>query len=302
MNKTSIGEAQVIADLQDACGESPLWDSRSNILYWVDITSEKLHTCSWPEKVIRTVSTGLALSGLALTDSQNLVSAGAKGIWIWNPQQESRLIAENFDGQPLSVNDCIADERGRLLVGTTFFDGTESYPLGSLYCLDTNGPFSVLDTGFRLANGMGFSVDGKMLYLTDSAERRIYAYHYDVNNATVSYRRTFVQVSTEEGLPDGLTVDAEGFVWSVQWFGGCICRYDPEGVLERKISLPADQTSSLCFGGPDLTDIFVTSAAVPDALSLAPSAYQSSGQVGGQLFHLNLGIQGKQEFRCRLVY
>jgi sugar lactone lactonase YvrE len=301
MRKTAGSEVKIITDRQDQCGESPLWDSSSNTLYWVDITGEKIHTCLWPEKVIHTVSQGLTASALALTESRNLVIAGAKGIHMWNPQQGPIPIAQSFDGQPLPVNDCIVDERGRLLVGTTFFDGTDSYHPGSLYCLGTDHSLRILDSGFRLANGMGFSADGKILYLTDSADRRIYAYRYDAETVAVSSRRTFVQLTMEDGLPDGLTVDAEGFVWSAQWFGGCICRYDPDGVLERKISLPAKQTSSLTFGGPDLTDIFVTSAACPDALSLAPRVYRSSGPTGGPLFHLNLGIQGRQEFRCHLI-
>ena len=158
----------------------------------------------------------------------------------------------------------------------------------------------MLDTGFGLANGMGFSTNGKTLYATDSAARRIYAYDYDPDLGSVSNRRLFVQVPSLEGLPDGLTVDAADHVWSAQWFGGCVCRYDPAGAIERRVAIPAKQTSSLTFGGPDLTDIFVTSAAVSDALSLAPPGYRPIGNIGGQLLHFNIGIPGRPEHRCRL--
>ncbi len=157
-----------------------------------------------------------------------------------------------------------------------------------------------MDEGFGLANGMGFSPDSTTLYFTDSAARRIYAYDYNADTGSVKHRRLFVQASNDEGLPDGLTVDSEGYVWSAQWFGGCIIRYDPDGVIERRIRIPAHQTSSVAFGGPDLTDIFVTSAAVPDALALAPIHYQAAKNVGGPLFHLNVGIPGKPEFRCQV--
>lgn len=290
----------VVADPRDACGEGPMWDSRSGRIYWVDIIAASLHTCDWPGTSVHTFRPGVPVSGLAFTESQSLVLAGSDGVWLWQDQTALTPIARELNGEPLAINDCIADERGRLLAGSTFFDGSVSYPLGSLYCVDTDGAVRVLDTGFKLANGMGFSVDRKTLYVTDSGERRIYAYDYDARTGNAAHRRVLVQVPSEEGLPDGLTVDAQGFIWSAQWFGGCLFRYDPDGRIERRIRIPAEQTSSLTFGGPDLTDIFVSSAATLDALVLAPRAYRSTGNVGGQLFHLNLGIQGKAEFRARI--
>jgi D-xylonolactonase len=196
----------------------------------------------------------------------------------------------------------LADANGRLLAGSTFFDpANDRYARGKLYSIAADGKVSILDDEIKLANGLGFSPDNRILYFTDSADRVIYAYDYDAAAGLVRNRRLFVKVPGTEGLPDGLTVDAEGFVWSAQWFGGCICRYDPDGQLERRIRIPAGQTSSLTFGGPDLTDIFVTTAGTPDALSLAPPAYQASGDaVGGALFRVNLGIQGKEDFRCRV--
>lgn len=293
-------EIEIIADEHDLCGECPMWDAGSGTLCWIDITSGKFHTLSWPDRSVQTTIPGVAISGLAFHESGGWVVAGAEGIWFWNGKEKT-LLAREFEGELLAINDCLADARGRFLAGSTFFDGSDSYPLGKLYCLHTNGSISVLDSGFRLANGMGFSPDHQTLYVTDSAERRIYAYDYDLHTACVRQRRTFVAVPHHEGLPDGLTVDAEGYVWSAQWFGNCLCRYDPEGVLERRIHLPAGQVSSLAFGGPDLTDIFITSAAQPDALALAPPGYCSSGFAGGPLFHTNLGIIGKPEFRCSII-
>ena len=104
----------------------------------------------------------------------------------------------------------------------------------------------------------------------DSAARRIYAYDYRRRDGAISNRRTFVTVPRDEGVPDGLTVDAEGFVWCAHWFGACVIRYDPDGKIERRIPIPASRTSSLAFGGPELTDIFVTSEAFTDSLPLAP--------------------------------
>jgi len=89
-------------------------------------------------------------------------------------------------------------------------------------------------------------------------------------------------------------VDREGFVWSAQWYGSCIVRYDPDGKVERRVAIPAKQPSSLCFGGPDLTEIFVTSAGQSEPMPIMPPGYDAqTGYFGGALFHLNVGIVGQ---------
>jgi D-xylonolactonase len=98
-----------------------------------------------------------------------------------------------------------------------------------------------------------------------------------------------------------MTVDSEGFIWSAQWYGSCVVRYDPEGKIERRIQTPAKQTSSIAFGGEDLTDMFITSAAKSGALPIMPRGYDpKSGYFGGRLYHLNLGIKGKSEFKASI--
>lgn len=294
-------EVTLIADTQDACGESPIWDDYEQALHWVDIVIQRLHTFDWKTQSTSTQASSVPVSAIALTDTASMIIAGANGVWVRKDSSETLPLARAFQDEALAINDCIADEKGRLLAGSTFFDGSDNYERGSLYVVDTDRTPRLLDTGFGLSNGLGFSPDGRMLYFTDSADRVIYGYDYSASDGTVARRRTLVKVPETEGLPDGLTVDAEGFIWSAQWFGGCLCRYDPDGKLERRVRIPAKQTSSLTFGGPDLTEIFVTTAAIPDAQSLAPRGYSQKGNVGGQLHHLNLGIRGRLEHRCRLT-
>jgi D-xylonolactonase len=167
--------------------------------------------------------------------------------------------------------------------------------------VETDGSVHIADEGFHISNGLAWSPDSKYLYFTDSAARRIYRYDYDRASGNLRNRRVLVAVPAEEGLPDGLTVDAEGFLWSAQWYGGCIVRYDPDGKLERRVSIPAKQTSSLAFGGPELTDIFITSAARSEPMPVMPPGYDpDSGHFGGELYHLNLGIAGRPEHRARI--
>jgi D-xylonolactonase len=122
-----------------------------------------------------------------------------------------------------------------------------------------------------------------------------------VQTGEIRNRRTLVKVPSELGIPDGLTVDAEGFLWCAHWFGSGLFRYDPDGKLERHIPVPATQTSSMTFGGPDLTDLFITSAGTPDALALAPAGYcPETVYSGGRLFSTNLEIHGRPEYLAKI--
>jgi D-xylonolactonase len=143
---------------------------------------------------------------------------------------------------------------------------------------------------------MGFSPGMDRLYFADSAARIIFSYEYDLQTGSVRDKKVFVQVPAEEGLPDGLAVDADGCIWSAQWYGGCVVRYDPSGKVLQRLRVPAKQSSSVAFGGPDLTDIFITSAAQSEPMPIMPPGYDPvSGNFGGALYHANLGIAGQPQ-------
>ncbi len=218
----------------------------------------------------------------------------SSGAWLWDGEQRLELLAKEVAGATCRLNDCAADPAGRLITGSNFYDPSIEYPLAVLFQFDTNGRGRILDEDFHLSNGIGFSPDGKTMYFTDSVARTIYAYDYDLASGEVKNRRTFVRVPSIEGLPDGLAVDAEGFVWSAQWYGGCVVRYDPDGRVERRVAVPAKQTSSLAFVCADLTYIFITTAAHPETTPLMRPGYDfDSRPFGGPLYKINLGIPGQ---------
>jgi D-xylonolactonase len=201
------------------------------------------------------------------------------------------------------MNDSIADAEGRVYSGSYLRDerGEFAEGVGCLFRVDTNGSVHIVDEGFQLSNGLGFSPDCRTLYFVDSAVRRIYSYDWQRADGTLRNRRVFVQVPRSEGIPDGLTVDAEGFIWCAHWFGGCVIRYDPDGKIERRVEIPALQSSSVTFGGPDLSDMFVTSAAKTDSLSLSSLGYDpSKGYVGGPVYHVKSAVQGREEYRANI--
>ena len=147
---------------------------------------------------------------------------------------------------------------------------------------------------------MGWSPDLKTFYHTDSAAGEVYAYDHDPTTGALTNKRTLVKLPANEGIPDGMTVDAEGCIWSAVWGGAQVIRFDPDGAEMSRIALPAVQTSSVMFGGEDLTDIYVTTASFgsetppePDG----PPKYFAMSNRGGQLYRIRQdAVQGKPEF------
>ena len=293
---------ELVADYGDLCGESPFWHVREQMLYWSDITGKRLYRFSYADGKHQILHEGFEVSGIALHESGHFLIVNSGGFWSWDLKSEPRLLLESVDEKKCALNDCVVDPEGRLYSGSCFFSSDNpNYERGCLFCLDIDGVCRVVDDGISLANGLGFSPDATTLYFADSAERIIYAYDYRRTDGSLRNRRPFVTLPLTEGIPDGLTVDAEGYVWSAQWFGGCIVRYDPDGKEQQRIRVPVDQSSSLAFGGPHLSEMFITSAALDDALSIAPLGYAPGRRrAGGPLYRVKLGIQGRPEPEARI--
>ena len=297
-----MDQINIIAEYGDLCGEGPVWDPESGCLYWTDIEGQRFFRFHQASNKHEVVKQGLEISGYSLNRRGGFVIGNSRGIWLWDGADGLRVIAEQVENSKCQINDAIATPEGRFFAGSNFYDPNHDYELGKLIRVDTDGTAHVADEGFNLANGMAFSPDATTLYLTDSAARRIYAYDYDRRTGGLRNRRILIQVPDNEGVPDGVTVDAAGFLWSAQWYGGSVVRYDPGGKEERRISFPAKQVSSVAFGGKDLTDIFVTSASKSWPSPVMPKGYDpDSGNFGGQLYCVNLGIQGKPDYKADIT-
>jgi D-xylonolactonase len=292
---------ETIADYQDLCGECPIWDPATATLYWTDCVSQRFYRYRPETGTHEIVKRGLEINGFRLNEGGAFVVTNNSGIWLWDGGDSVRLIADRVGSDKCQMNDCIADPEGRLLAGSWFYDSNGAYPLGKLMRIGTEGRVTVLDEGIHLANGLAFSLDYQTLYFTDSAARRIYAYDYDAQTGETRNRRVLVQLRGDEGLPDGLTVDGEGFLWSAQWYGSCVVRYDPDGRAERRLATPAKQTSCVTFGGPDLMDLYITSAARSEPMPVMPSGYDpNSGFFGGPLYRVTTGVRGRPESKARI--
>jgi sugar lactone lactonase YvrE len=124
------------------------------------------------------------------------------------------------------------------------------------------------------------------MYYTDSPRRLIWAYDYEPDTGTMANEGVFARIPDDAGVPDGLCVDAEGFVWSAHWGGWRLTRYAPDGRIDRVLEMPVPQPSSCAFGGPDLATLYVTSAAI--GMSEADLAKAP----GGGLFAVDVGVRG----------
>jgi D-xylonolactonase len=296
---TQTTQLEVIAADNNLCGEGPIWDAARQRLLWNDMNQALVYQFDWASQARTLISTGLMVAGIALNEGGKLVF----GLHLWRGQNDYQTIVAEHDGESLFFNDILADSRGRLYAGTFYWgeQGLEKH--GKLYRLGPDGAIQVMDEGLEVSNGLGLSPDQWTLYYADSTARRIYAYEVNSETGHLSQRRIFVQVPATEGMPDGLTVDAAGFIWSAQWYGGQVVRYDPDGKVERRIQLPVSQVASVAFGGPDLTELYITTAAEPWPSQFTPPGYTPDpAALGGSLYRLRMDIQGQPEYQAKLCW
>jgi len=157
-----------------------------------------------------------------------------------------------------------------------------------LFCLDTNGDIRLILDKVGLSNGMAFTPDKKQMYFTDSKKGEISIFDYNKKNGTLNNQRVVLKVKDPNVEPDGLTVDSEGYIWSAQWNGGCVKRYNLKGEEVMKVRLPARKITSLTFAGGSYQDIYITSA-------LDEESIQKRNDEAGALFYYKSKIKGLPE-------
>ena len=295
-----VNVLEVVAADDNLCGEGPIWDSGRKCLLWTDLSSKLLYQLIPSTSAKKVVGLNWMISGIALDESDALVLAGPTGLHLWNGDIGHRELLTEHEGENLSFNDLVADQKGRIYAGTLYLapNGIDVERRGKLYLIDPSGMTRVVDDGFEISNGLSFSPDNRILYHADTALRCIYAYDVQPDTGDLLNKRQFVRIPDREGVPDGITVDAEGHVWCAHWFGSKVVRYDPDGRVERSVPLPVAQVSSLAFGGRSLSDLYITTASERWNSPLSPSSFKTSRSCGGSLYRVPLEISGKLEHRA----
>lgn len=262
----------VVVRQEALLGEGPTWDAERGRLIWVDILSRRVHTWE-PDGGHHTVLTTeqhvgaakpRAAGGLVvnLRDGVGLYDADGSFSWLHHDPVPGRR-----------GNDAAVAPDGALWAGTMAYDETPGG--GTLVRVAPDGTATTVLPEVTIGNGIGWSPDGRLMYHIDTPTRRIDVFdvHPDAADGDhVTGRRTLAVVEEGAGFPDGLTVDADGCVWVALWDGGAVRRYTPDGRLDRTVTIPASRTTACAFGGPELRDLYVTTARTGVDLGAEPLA------------------------------
>ncbi len=239
-------------------GEGATWDPATGRLLWIDILNSRVHTYD-PATGRRTVRrTGQHVGAVKPRAGGGLVLNLRDGVGLLDPDDTFRwLHREPVAGR--RGNDAAVAPDGSLLTGTMRYD--EAPGGGTLSRVTGDGTATVLLDDVTVSNGTGWSPDGRLMYYIDTPTRRVDVFDFG-GDGTIAGRRPLAEIEEGAGFPDGLTVDADGCVWVALWDGGAVRRYTPSGELDRVIELPVPRVTCCAFGGPGLTDLYVTTARV----------------------------------------
>ncbi len=269
-------------------GEGPVWDATERRLIWVDIEACLIHRYDPLTQVDDHVRVSGRVGYASPRRGGGIALAMEHTLAVTNAGGEPVVVATVEPTAPTRMNDGNCDSRGRLYAGTMALD--ERSPVGSLYRLDPDGAIENILQNVTVSNGIDWSLDGETMFYVDSASQSIDAFDFDLTAGRISNRREFVRFSTDDGTPDGITIDAEGCVWVALWGGWAVWRYTADGELDIVVKLPTQNITSAAFGGDRLDELYVTSARE----GLTDSELEAQPDAGA-LFRCRTGVVGRAQ-------
>lgn len=286
-----MGRLEHYLPVQNELGETPIWVPEEKALYWVDIGSHTVYRVEPATAASVSFKPDMPVRGLCRRKTGGWLLITDAGLAFWDRQSKTcEFIADPFAGNPdIQFNDGMIDRQGRLIVGS-FNSVRLDAPDGSLFRLDADRSLHELDKNLVLSNGIAVSPNGRTLYVSEMFANKITAYDYEPETGAASNRRVFVEIPKEAGMPDGLTVDSQGFVWAAHWGGWRVARYDPAGKLEREIRVPVELVTCIGFGGENLDELYITTA----WYNLS-DRQRKEQPLAGDLFRIKTDIKGIAE-------
>ena len=283
-------EVELVADCRCHTGEGPLWHPVEKCLYWLDILRGLVFVYDPSSNTHHVVYEGEPVGGMTLQADGSLLFLMAKGV-IANWRKGKLTILTQIEGayeQERRFNDVEADPMGRVYAGTV----SPQDDTGRLYRINTDGTVVLLLENVKTSNGMAFSLDQKKFFYTETRAWKIHVFDYDQTTGSLTNQCTFTDIpqEEEEGMADGLTIDSQGYLWSARARGSTIVRYSPNGAEERRIHIPTPLVTSLAFGGDNLDDLYITTAAMQEP----------ADSLAGALFKLKPNVHGVPEFVSRI--
>jgi len=280
----------VVVAIRCATGEGPLWSPEEGCLYWVDIPRGRLYRHR-PDAGHELLLQSEVIGGFTLqADGGLLLFQGQGRVRLWRDGALTTVVEGLADEAETRFNDVIADPAGRVFCGTMPGERTPA----RLYRLDPDGSIERVLDNLGQANGMGFSPAGDAFYFTDTKAGTITRFAYDADSGALRDPEIFARLGGEYPVMDGLTVDAEGCVWSARFGGGCVVRLDEGGNELERIELPTERVTSAAFGGADRRDLYITTAGGDETTP-------EEDLHAGDLFLARLSVAGRPEFRSRVL-
>ncbi len=274
--------AEVLVAAPSELGEGPQWDGPNSRLLWLDIPAHVLHVLDVESGVHTSHPLSQRISCVVGHIDGGLVGAGGDVVVrLADDGTVGEKIADIPSAEFGGANDGGVDPWGRLWIGTSDRQGGER---GALSTVAPDGTTRIMRTGIKLSNGVDWSPDGRTTYHVDTLTHRIDAHELDDAGA-ITGSAVLVDI---DGMPDGLTVDAEGGVWVALWDRAAVHRYTPDGELDTVVAVPGGHITSCAFGAADDTRLYITSAwsgVADDVRRGLPDA--------GALFVVETGVTGR---------
>jgi sugar lactone lactonase YvrE len=281
-------KAELLLDARAELGEGPAWDLSEGLLVWVDIAQHLVHLYEPVSATDEAIEVGQPVGAAVPRASGGLVLAMRDGFAALDLVDHSITPIAEVEAEVPSnrMNDGKCDPIGR------FWAGTMSMALepgaGALYRLDPGGGVARVLENVTISNGLDWTEGDTSMYYIDSPTQRVDVFDFDLAIGSITNRRTAFEIDPGIGMPDGMTLDAEGGLWVALWGGGAVHRYDVDGKLDAVVELPVSQVTSCAFGGDSLDRLFITSARTE--LGEAELADQP---LAGGLFCSDPGIKGR---------
>jgi len=294
------GEPICVAPVGDRCGEGAVWHAGHGVLYWTDINRFLIHRFNPADNCVKSWFFEEPVTALTLTDRDDTLAVVlASHVILWEPhsdcRRDYRIRLQSWPA--VRFNDARADPRGSLWVGSMRNnvnpDGSPGKAGGTdgvLYRVDPDGAMSEWKHNIGISNTLAWSPDQTRFYFGDTLANAVRAYAYDKETGEISGERPFLQ-NFARGLPDGSSVDAEGFLWNCRFYGSCITRVAPDGTIDAIIEMPVSNITACTFGGLEGNILYVTSAELG-----APA----TERLGGGLFAIQTDVRGQPENRFRV--
>ena len=284
-------KAELVVNMGGTLGEGICWDETERLLYWIDISENKIFVYNMENSTVKIVDVGQNVGFVALREQGGLVAGLEDGLYSVDTDSGKTkcLVKVESDNKSNRFNDGECDCMGRIWAGT-MAKSDETNGSGSFYCIDTDLSVEKMIEKTRISNGIAFSPDNKTMYHIDSPSGEVSAFDFDKRSGQIVGKRCAANVPKEMGFPDGMTVDADGNLWVGMWAGSAVVKYDgATGQMLEKIDIPALHVTTMVFGGAGMDEMFVITAKKKTDLNEFPNA--------GGMFRIKMDVKGRRTYK-----